>query len=105
MRFFDLLFGRPNPKDVFQMPDNPSEFIAKLSRRKFWRDIDTRLLYDIAENAHGKMELLRGFVVVSELYHLVQNNFVKLAHSPEDFFGCPLSGFAYTLYRLGSSLC
>lgn len=87
------------------MPANPGDFIADLSRRKFWRDIDRRLLDDIARNAAGEMELLRNFVFVSERYRLVDNNFVRLASSPQKAFGCPLSMFAVTLYRLGSALC
>ena len=91
--------------DVFQMPDNPWDFIAQLSRRKFWREIDARLLCDIAKNADGEIELLRNFVFVSEQNDLVKDNFVSLANNPEDVFGSPLSAFALTLYNLGSRLC
>lgn len=105
MRLFDRIFGRPNPRDVFRMPDNPSDFIAQLSHRKFWRDMDAQLLYDIGQNTDGVMELLRNFVFVSEHYGLVANSFVKLAQSPESLYGSPLSSFALTLRHLGSSLC
>lgn len=104
MGFLDRIFGLPKPSDVFGMPDNPSGFIAQLSRRKFWRSMEPQLLRDIAQHADGEMELLRNFVFVSEQYGLVSNNFVNLAQNPESSFGSPLSAFALTLYRLGSTL-
>ena len=104
MGLFDRMLGQPKPADVFDMPDNPSDFIAQLCRRKFWRDMDAQILREIAQNADGNMEILRNFVFVSEQYGLVSGNFVGLAQDPEGIFGSSLSGFALTLYRLGSSL-
>ena len=118
MGIFGRLFGAPDPTEVFRMPDNPDDFIGSLSRRKFWRQIDSRVLEGIAENAEtareylrsastkpGSTELLKSFAFVSEQYGLVEGNFIGLADSPEQLFGSPLSAFALTLYRLGSALC
>ena len=105
MGVFGRLFGKPDPTDVFTMPDNPADFVAELSRRKFWRDIGKHLLNDIARNADGDMELLRNFVFVSEHYELVGKNFVRFATDQDKTLGTPVSGFALTLYRLGSTLC
>jgi len=99
------LFGRPDPSDVFRMPNNPRDFIGGLGRRKFWRRIDSSILFCVARNAAGEMELLRNFVFVSERFRLVESNFARLANSPDPLFGSQLSGFALTLYRLGSALC
>lgn len=105
MSFFNKLFGQSNPRDVFKMPNNPSDFIDQLSRRKFWENIDLHLLNEIARHANGEMELLRNFVYVSEKYELVSNNFVNMTQNPEKMFGSPLLEFAFTLCRLGSTLC
>lgn len=103
MGFLNRVLGGTKPVDVFSMPDNPSDFIAQLSRRKFWRDIDAQVLHDIAHNADGNMERLRCFVFVSEHCGLVSGNFVKLARKP-GIFCTPLAAFSQTLYNLGSSL-
>ncbi len=105
MTFFNRLFGQPSPVDVFKMSNNPSDFINQLCRRKFWSNIDSQLLNDIARHANGEMELLRNFVFVSEKYGLVANNFVNMVQNPEAMFGSPLLAFAFTLCRLGSTLC
>jgi hypothetical protein len=105
MGLLDLILRRPQPADVLKMPNNPSEFISQLCRRKFWRDMDASLLGDIARHADGQMELLRTFVFVSEQYRLVSNNFVRIAQDPVGDSGSILSWFALTLGRLGSALC
>lgn len=105
MGILDRLFGRTRPIDVIGMPTDPDGFLAALGRRKFWRRIDGSVLAAIAGNANGNMELLRNFVFVSEMYRLVENNFLALAANVDSYFGSPASGFAFTLYRLGSDLC
>lgn len=103
MSIFGQLFGSPDPEDVFRMPDNPVGFTSELSRRKFWRNIDQRVLQEIGRNAEGKMELLRNFVFVSEQCQLVSNKFVSFARTPS--FGSPLLEFALSLRNTGSELC
>lgn len=88
-----------------EMPDDPVAFTQWLCRRPSWRQIDPQLLRQVAENAKGEMELLRRFVFVSEQYRLVSDNFVELGRNQELNLRSPLSCFALTLYRLGSSLC
>lgn len=47
MKFFSRLFAEPKLESAFEMPDEPGRFIAELSKRKFWRDIDLALLAKI----------------------------------------------------------
>jgi hypothetical protein len=114
MNFINRLFGRNNQCKAFEIPNNPSDFVAQLSRRKFWCDIGTQLLRDIAQNtnrelvdlavtANGEMELLKNFVIISEGFQLVENSFVKI--SCDKPLESPLSLFANALYLTGSNLC
>ena len=107
MSIFDRLFGKPNPQDVFQMPDDPGRFIAELSKRKLWCDIDRNLLDEIGRKAEGNMLLLKGFVFVSECHGLIEKNFLPLTQNPncEEEFGSHLIAFACTLSSLGGHLC
>jgi len=114
MNIFGKFFGRPSRRDTFNIPDSPSDFVAKVSHREFWRDIDMQLLREIAQNANkelvdlavtanGEMELLKNFVTVSEGFHLVDRSFVKI--SRDNPLESPLSLFANALYLTGSQLC
>ena len=114
MNIFGSFFGRPSRREPFNLPDNPSDFVAQLANRKFWRDIDTKLLHEIAQSANreladlavtanGEMELLKNFVTVSEGFHLVDRSFLKI--SRDNPLESPLSLFANALYLTGSQLC
>ncbi len=100
-----IFHTKTNPNDIFKMSNNPHDFINELANRKYWRDIDKKILSDIASNTLGKMELLRNFAFVSEQYQLVKNNYLSFSNNTETLFGSPLSSFAMTLYSLGSDLC
>ncbi len=114
MSFLNRLFGPFGEVKPFKVPPNPSDFVAQLSRRKFWCDIDASLLHEIVQNANrelanlavtanGEMELLKNFVAVSEGFHLVERSFVKI--SSDNPLESPLSLFANALYLTGSHLC
>ena len=105
MSFFSRLFGKPDPRSVYSMPDNPRDFISALCRRKYWRDIDRSLLLAIGENAAGDMDLLQAFVFVSEVHGLVQKNFIPAARERHPVFASPLCSFSRALYLLGSRMC
>jgi hypothetical protein len=113
MNIFERLFGKPKLQDVFQMAEDPDRFIAELSKRKLWRDIDHALLAEIAVNAKelagitGKAEarFLKGFVFVSECYELLQNNLLPSTRNQHrEKSDPPLASLASALYGLGASL-
>ncbi|MBS4022540.1 MAG: hypothetical protein KGZ79_08965 [Dethiobacter sp.] len=100
-------------KEEFKSVD---ELILKLQKHRHWRKIDKEIARDIfnqlyknskyipeiAELEIDDMERIREFLIVSEEYGLVKNNFTKLAQSEVDL-GL-LSMFAVTLERLGASI-
>ena len=92
------------------------ELLPKLQKHKFWRKIDISVLGDIFNQLYKNseyipgiagleiddMQRIRDFLIVSEEYKLVENNFTKLANS-EPNLGI-LSMFAVTLERLAASI-
>jgi len=104
MGLISRLLGGTDPKEVFKLADNPKDFVAALSRRRNWSKIDIHILYRIAENCEGLMELLQNFAYISEKTKLIEE-FVALCAKPETIFGTPERQFSLTLYQFGSNLC
>ena len=104
MGLISRLLGGTDPKEVFKLADNPKDFVVALSRRRKWSKIDIHILYQIADNSSGEMELLQNFAYISEKTKLI-NKLIEFCAEPETIFGSPERQFAITLYWFGSNSC
>jgi hypothetical protein len=97
------------------------ELLLKLQKHRYWKMISEKRLkfifYQLHENslhipmiskashiAIDDMQRIRDFLIVSEEYDLVKNNFVELAKLEADMELDILSMFAITLERLGAAI-
>lgn len=95
---------------------NVSELIKELKKHRHWCKINDDVLKDIFNQLYDNndnvpkisdlgtdnMQQIRDFLIVSEEYKLVENNFLKLARTEEQ--SILLSFFAVTFERLGASI-
>ena len=90
--------------DKFFEIQNQEELYIALTRRKHWKQIRPELVRAIIENCHGNLERMKEFVVVSEQYKIVQNNFLKQQDLWNKNTLSVLSSFSLTMLRLGQDL-
>ncbi len=105
-------------KEDFKSVD---ELLLKLKKHQYWKMIDEETLRLIFNKLHENsvhipkivkasqveiddMQRIRDFLIVSEEYDLVKNNYVELAKSEIGMGLGVLSMFAVTLERLGASI-
>lgn len=101
MSFFNIFGKKPNPDEVFTLSDDFDVFFNKVSKRKYWCDLDINILLKIRSNADGELEYFRNFIFISEKFNLVRKNFLKFT-SPD--LMQPISLYADTLYNLGQAI-
>lgn len=97
---------------AFEMQGNLDEIFEGLVRRRHWRKIGADILrrmfansrLEVFDKPNWDVELIRGFIFVSEQYGLVKNNFVPIGKSEAGDVAMARGLFATTLYRLGSDL-
>jgi len=93
------LFGSDK---LFNIKDN-SELLLALSTRRHWNLIRKEVLQAIIDNAHGDVIKISRFVLASEYFDCVKNNFADLAKIWQDPAQA-LSAFAATLVGLAGDI-
>ncbi len=105
-------------KEDFRSVD---ELLVKLQKHRYWKKINKATLRLIFDKLHENsvyipniikdpsvviddMQRIRDFLIISEEYNLVKNNYVKLARSDVGMSLGILHMFAVTLERLGASI-
>jgi len=78
-----------------------AELFTALTKRKYWKEIDRRIIRRIFENANGDIDKIQRFRFVSELHHCVEANFIAIAKE-EVHIRNALALFAVTLERLAA---
>lgn len=86
---------------LFETSKTPDELFQWVRQRPGWNRIQEPLLKRIFQNAQGDIWKLKGFIMVSEMFNLVNHNFLELqVDSPSS--DMTLGLFASTLHHLGT---
>lgn len=78
------------------------ELIPLLKKDSAWKNIDISYMNQIYENSNNDINKMREFLIISDMYDLVENNFIKITSS--DFNSGVLTEFGLTLYGVGKEL-
>ncbi len=90
-------------KDKFFEIKDPERLLKSLTKRKYWSNIRPELLQRVAENAKGSPITLTDFVMISEQYDLVRDQFTfasKTMQRSDD----ALASISFTLFSLADGL-
>lgn len=93
------LFG----KDRFFDIKEPEQFFKALNKRKYWNSMRPVLLQRIFENTKTSPITMMDFVMISEQYDLVKQNYIFASKSMERDDDA-LSSISFTLFSLADTL-
>lgn len=94
-----MLFKKKIWKRNFKSID---ELIPLLKKDSAWKNIDISYINQIYENSNHDINKMREFLIISDMYDLVENNFIKI--TSDDFNSGALTEFAMTLFNVGKEL-
>jgi hypothetical protein len=99
-------YARNNDKSPpYKMSDNVDELFEDIVNRKHWKNINPNIIRAILKKTNGdpeKVEQVKLMVYISELFNIVQDNFLKISETEEEKGNnYLLTLFAITLFKIG----
>jgi len=88
-------------KAIFELDSIEQLYIA-LTKRKDWKKIRPEILRPIFDNAKGNIDRIKEFILVSEHFNCVRNNFIIIAEDKNTDMA--LASFGTTMVRLAGSI-